>query len=220
MRGLIAPGLLAVRANLAPFLLIQGLAVALVITYYSVPAFASGAGTVAEAKGRGGFLASGLLTMLASVVLSEGAKRATRAAPTDPGLLRFQIVFFFFIGIWVDLVYRVLTVLFGAGTDLGTVLRKMLFDQFVWTPILAVPYSVALFLWAERGYRVSAVRTALRDGTFRERCEGMLGMCWVFWIPILLCVFALPVPLQFLMFLVAQGAWALLVVHASHRPAR
>ena len=112
--------------------------------------------------------------------------------------------------------YRLLAWLFGTGTDLGTIAKKVVVDQFVSTPLASIPFSVLAFLWAERGFTGSGLATALRTpGEFRGRWATLLVTAWAFWLPVLAFVFAMPADLQFPLFVVIQAAWSLLLVAVS-----
>jgi hypothetical protein len=41
---------------------------------------------------------------------------------------------------------------------------------------------------------------------------------WLFWIPMVSIIYALPVPLQFLLFIPALAAWSLIVVFIATQP--
>jgi hypothetical protein len=53
---------------------------------------------------------------------------------------------------------------------------------------------------------------ALGRGFIAGRVMPLLVPCWCFWIPIVAIVYALPGPLQFLMFAFALAAWSLIMV--------
>ena len=61
---------------------------------------------------------------------------------------------------------------------------------------------------------------ALRRGLYRERVIPLLLPNWLFWIPMVSVIYALPVALQFLMFIPALGAWSLIMVFIADRRVR
>jgi len=217
-----APGFRAVRANIKPFLVIQALAVVLLVTYYASPGFQSFGETLSGVKERWGLAFAGLTTAFAGFALPGVVKKATgMPAAKDARDVCFQIGFFILIGIFVDVLYRGLSVVFGTGTDIGTVATKVVVDQLVFSPLVSIPFSTTAFAWQESGYSVPRLSQVLRGGGFGRRYGPLLATCWAYWIPILCVVYALPSGLQFWMFLCAQGAWSLLLIHLgtrSHSP--
>src|SRR6185369_540834 len=105
------------------------------------------------------------------------------AARDRGGAMAFQFSFFAVNGVVVDFLYRFEAWLFGSGASPRTVLLKVAFDQFVFTPLwLAV--IVALFLWRQRRYSVAATLPALRGGFYRSRVLPLLISNWFFWMPV------------------------------------
>lgn len=206
----------AVRHNLRPFLLIQAMALGLVIAYYTVPAIQAVGDRVADWKAAGGLLFTALSTVIASIALPETAKRITKMAEKlDARELLFRTACFAVLGLMVDTLYRVLALLLGNGTSWVIVAEKAVLDMAIFTPLFSIPWSVIAFLYRDRGFSLSATRASVHAGEFVRRYRSVLITCWAFWIPTLLCVYAMPVKLQFVLFLFAQAAWSLLLVYMS-----
>lgn len=213
--GALAAGLRALRRFWRPFLLIQGAAVALVVAYHASPAVREVCARLADVRTAGGLPFAAAAAAFAGGLLPELAKLAAQrgSAPLRgrAGEIAFNTVFFAFNGIVVDGLYRVEAALFGDGTGAVTVASKVAFDQFVFTP----PWLcliVTLFLWRRRGYSWAATRPALRRGFLRAHVVPLLLPDWMFWIPMVCVVYAFPLPLQFLLFILALAAWSLIMV--------
>jgi hypothetical protein len=213
----LAAGLQALRRFWRPFLLIQGAAVALVVGYHASPGVRDVCATLAAWRTAGGVpfaaasaaFAGGLLPELAKLVAQRG--RAGALLRGRAREIAFNTVFFAFNGVVVDGLYRALAALFGDGTGAATVAVKMAVDQFVFTP----PWLcliVTLFLWQRRGFSWAATRPALRRGFLRAHVAPLLLPDWLFWIPMVCVVYAFPLPLQFLLFILALAAWSLIMV--------
>jgi len=71
---------------------------------------------------------------------------------------------------------------------------------------------VALFLWRRRGYSIAATLPALRGGFYRARVLPLLIPNWCFWIPAVSVIYALPMALQFVLFVLVLAAWSLIMV--------
>jgi len=220
IREAFRPAVESLRRMWRPFLLIQCLAIGTAVAYYVLPGFADIADRVAAFRAMGGLLFSAIGTAIAGFLLPEIAKRATG----HPGSKRtdaiFQIGFFAIIGVAIDLFYRGLGSWIGSGVDPLTVAKKVAIDQLLATPFGTMPYSVLAFAWHESGFSFRKTRERLAGGMFLRRYLRLLLTCWAFWVPVLAAVFAMPGPLQFVLFLFVQGAWSLLLVGVSrHRPA-
>jgi hypothetical protein len=211
-------GKAAVRRFWRPFVLIQLVAVALVVAYRVDPRVRAACAALAAWKTAGGLplaaataaFAGGLLPELAKIAAERGlAPVAGRARE-----IAFNVAFFAVNGVVVDGLYRLEARLFGAGTGAVTVLQKMAFDQFVFTPPWLVLITV-LYLWRARGLSWAATRPAFDGGLgryFRARVLPVLLPDWLFWIPMVCVVYAFPLPLQFLLFILALAAWSLILV--------
>ena len=210
----LAAGTSALRRFWRPFLLIQMGAVLLALAFRFSPGFRLAAATAAAWKASGGLpfaavscaIAGGLLPELAKLLAMGPATLAGRA-----GEVVFNTAFFAADGIVVDFLYRGEAGLFGGGGSVKTVVEKVAFDQFVFTPTWSVAI-VLLFLWRQRGFSAAAVRPAIHRGFYAERVIPLLLPNWLFWIPMVSVIYALPSALQFLMFIPALAAWSLIMV--------
>ncbi|HXJ20031.1 MAG TPA: hypothetical protein VMT03_07335 [Polyangia bacterium] len=209
----------ALRGFWKPFLLIQLAAVLLAVAFRTSPGFRAACAVAAGWKMSGGLpfasltgaLAGGVLPELAKLVALGPSALAGRAAE-----IAFNVAFFAFNGLVIDGLYRGEAHLFGDGANLRTVAEKVAFDQFVFSPTwLAI--IVVLFLWRQRGFSFAAVGQALGRGFYQQRVVPLLLPNWLFWIPMVSIIYALPVTLQFLMFIPALAAWSLIMVFIADR---
>ena len=211
----LAAGLLAVRRFWRPFLLIQSAAVLLVVAYHASAAVRAGCATAARWKADGGLAFSALVGAIAGGVLPELAKLVAGRGRAElrgrAGAVAFNLAFFGFDGILIDLLYRFEAVLFGRDARLGVVAAKVAFDQFVFSPLWSAVIA-ALFLWRARGFSLAATAPALGRGFLRARVLPLIVPNWCFWIPMVSIIYALPVALQFLLFVLVLAAWSLIMV--------
>ena len=213
--GLLGAGKRAIRQYARPFLLIQAAAVGLVVAYQASATVRAACATLAEVKRAGGLPFSAAAAAVAGGLLPEVAKLV--AAPRR-GLLRgrggevaFNTVFFALNGVVVDLFYRLATVLFGAVATPGTVVEKVAFDQFVFSPTWLY-VIVVLFTWRQNHFSFAATRAAVDRRFYRRRVLPLLLPNWCFWMPMTSIIYALPANLQFLLFVLALAAWSLIMV--------
>jgi hypothetical protein len=214
--GPLAAGISALRRFYRPFVLIQVGAVLLVVAYHASASLRSACATLAALKVRGGLPFVALTTAVAGGVLPELAKLITdlrRNTIRGRGAeIWFNIAFFALNGVVIDMLYRGEARLFGTDGAFTTVAKKTAFDQFVFNPVW-LPLIVVLYRWRSHGFSPAATVRDLRAGRFyRTHVVPLLLPAWCFWIPMVSIIYALPVPLQFLLFVPALGAWSLIMV--------
>ena len=146
------------------------------------------------------FCLAWIVTFLPLMVMSP-------SAAISKSSVSWNVAFFAFNGVVIDGLYRVEARLFGASATLGTVLKKTAFDQLVFNPVW-LALIIAIYAWRGQAFRLRATVSALRAGGpfYRTRVVPLLLPMWCFWIPMVLIIYALPVPLQFLLFVLALGA--------------
>lgn len=210
------PGLRAIQDHLKPFVLIQVCAIILVVAYYQSEVLRSGASTLAQWKAQGGLVFSALSTAFAAVVLPELFKAATRD-PKRYGFreLLFNALFFGFVGILVDWFYNFQTLLFGAEVTVAVVAKKVLFDQAFFSFCISNPLGITLFQWRDLGFDTKATYQALRGNFLRQRLLPLFMVCFAYWVPLICCIYAMPLSLQFVFFLFVEAAWSLIIVHVT-----
>ena len=213
--GVLDAGRAALRRFWRPFVLIQLVAVALVVAYHASAGVRAACAALAAWKTAGGLplaaasaaFAGGLLPELAKAV----ALRGRAPLRGRGGEIAFNVAFFAGNGVVVDFLYRGEARLFGLGTGASTVAAKVAFDQFVFTPPWLCLIT-ALYLFRARGFSWAATRPAFATGYWRTRVLPLLLPDWLFWIPMVCVVYAFPLPLQFLLFILALAAWSLILV--------
>ena len=213
------PVLTAIRHHWRPFVFIQIAAIAVAFSYYLLPGFQTWTKEIAEIKKNGGLPFAALATAFAGAVLPELAKRlfAKGKRSFDLADFGFQVCLFAFLGVTVDILYRWLGVWLGNSASITVVVEKVVFDQVVYSPIISMPLCTAAFLWKDSGFNSRRTKTLVHDGSFTKRYVGNMVACWIFWIPTLAAIYAMPVPLQFCLYLCVEAAWALLLLSMAGR---
>ncbi|MFT3786862.1 MAG: hypothetical protein QM770_11965 [Tepidisphaeraceae bacterium] len=207
----------AVRDNLLPFIGILTTAALLVVVFYWWPAFRDSVTRLAEFKAQYGIVGSALAAAVAGGLLPEIAR--TLFGRTKPVTRReqfisiaFELTFFAVIGLIVDRLYVGLTFLYGGEPSVGTAVKKMLTDQFVFTPLVAIPLTLLAYRWRELGFDGRSLRRELSWDFVARRFLPMALPNWFYWIPMNLLTYGLPTAAQFLLYLGALAAWSLLLV--------
>jgi hypothetical protein len=216
----LAVGLRAARANLVPALVIQAAVVSVVLAYYFWEPARAWLARLAEFKGEGGYpfslvsgaLAGGLLPELLTVAVFQ----RWRVRRENLGSLAFGACFWGLMALAVDLFYRAQALLFGPGVDLATVLKKAAVDQFVFTPFVTIPLTVVVFEWRHAGYRFSGIPRVLGLDFYTGKVLPAAVSGLGFWLPVVLLVYCLPLPLQFPLFTLALTLWVMIFTWISH----
>ena len=215
-------GLRGARANLVPGLALQAAAVALVLAYYRWPAAQAVLRQATELRGQFGVLFPIAITTLCGGVipfLYLRAQPATREAHPW-GDLRFFMIYWAYRGFEIDLLYRVLAHTVGTGHDVGTLVAKVMIDQFVYCPLVAVPGMVLAFGWRAEGYSWSRLRARMRGRFLRHEILPLFIANCAVWIPAVSAIYALPLPLQLPLCNVVLCFYTLLVAHFSAHQAQ
>jgi hypothetical protein len=216
----LAVGLRAARANLVPALVIQAAVVSVVLAYYFWEPARAWLARLAEFKREGGYLFSLVSGVLAGGLLPELLTVAVfqRFSVRRENLssLVFGACFWGLMGMVVDALYRAQALVFGNGVDFATVFKKTFFDQFIFTPFVTIPLTVVVFEWRHAGYRLGPVSRALgRDFYLRKVLPSVVSGLG-FWLPIVILVYCLPLPLQFPLFTLALTLWVMIFTWISH----
>ncbi len=214
-------GLRAARANLVPGLLIQAAMIVLVLAYYFCDAARPWFAALAQAKAHGGVLftiaasliAGALLPQLLAVCIFQGGKMQRG----DLAELAFLAVFWSVNGLCVDGLYRLQAVMWGPQVDALTVLKKVIFDEFVYNPVLAAPLGMACYEWKNQRYAMHNMSRIWTRTFYKNRTVPALLATWVVWIPVTGAVYSLPPLLQIPLFSLALTFWVLMFAYITSR---
>jgi hypothetical protein len=215
----------ALRINLIPGLLLQGLMAALACAYLLHPPSRHGFETLALLRSRWGLIFSFAGTSLASVVFPEFLRLLLplqRAKAGKLGSLRsrllFGIPFWGCIGMQVDLFYRLQYLLFGPSDSVPVILKKVLVDALIYCPVLAIPQAVCVFLWRDHGFTLHGFRGTSPARFYALNIFPVLMANWMVWIPLVCIIYSLPPALSVPFFIIAQSFWVLVFTTLSTRP--
>lgn len=192
-------GVRGARAIALPGLVLQVVALLLVIAYYRQPATHAAVNELARLHERLGFrfsiVSTGVFGGLIPFLYLR-SRRATRSRFTWWGGVAL-VAFWSYKGFEVDLWYKIQAHVVGGGNDVGTVAIKMVLDQFVYCPVVAVPVTVLLYEWIQAGFDARTVVADIRTGHwYRRRVLHVLISNLGVWVPAVCIIYALPTPLQ------------------------
>jgi hypothetical protein len=223
LRQGLSRGWAAARENLLPGLFIQALMALLVVGYYRQWPTTALLDFLAGRKRAWGIAFSFLASGIFGGILSEGCKiaflqhgRWRRGNGED---LVFKFVLVGFCGICSDTFYLAMAHLLGTVVTPGVVLAKAALDQFVYSAFFSVPLVAIVTHWKNGGYRASAWADFRTAAFFTGQVIPLLITNWCFWGPLVFLLYALPLPLQLPLFLLALTVWGLLFVSVTARRA-
>lgn len=216
------PGLESLQAMWRPMAVVQFALVLTVAGYFASPSINSALERAAEFKDRGGIPLVLAVGFFAGGVLPEIAKAAVKAlgnltwewlrTTVYTGLV-YMLVTFLVAGL-----FKFQAIVFGDTGALDMVVKKVLFDQLVFSPLLSIPLAVGLFKWRTGKFKAAAWTSILTFKGYQENVFPALIMCWSYWGPITVATYFLPERLQFVVSSFCQAAWSLLFVFMVHRP--
>ena len=214
-------GLRGARANLVPGLVLQAVALVLVLAYYQHPPTHEALARLARFHDRAGWpfgvVSTGLFGGLIPLLYLK-SRSATRARFTWAGSAVI-LAFWSYKGIEVDIWYRLQARMIGASNDLTTVAIKVLLDQFVYCPVLAVPTTVIIYEWVEANFATDYVAADIRaGGWYRRKVVPVMISNLGVWVPAVCLIYALPTPLQLPLQNLVLCFWTLMLAHLM--PAR
>ncbi|MGZ0654984.1 hypothetical protein ACWPKS_05195 [Coraliomargarita sp. W4R72] len=210
-------GVTAAQRNMIATLLTLMLLSLLIIAYATVPAFENAFNQIASLKVKMGplfaFVGMGLSVGFLSEFLkvrSSDTKRWTRS-----NVINFAFVFLMFglVTMAKDPVYQMLALTFGDDASFSTITRKVLFEAFAWTLLLACPMQTLLFSWKAHGFSMESLRAECP--TFSEffalKIVPTLIMNWSFWLPASVIIYCFPTELQLATSIIAMSLWLCLL---------
>jgi len=214
-------GLRAARANVVPGLIVQALMLTVLLAYYFYPPTRSLLDQLAGVKSRWGFGYTAVSAMVAGALIPELLRilvfqRATVKRDNFSNLL-FALPFWCFMGVVVDFFYRCQAGWFGAEAALAVVVKKVIVDQFLYTPLFSAPITTWLYDWKNRGYRLRGLGGFFSATYYREAILPTLFATWGVWIPVVSILYSLPSQLQVPLFGLALSLWVILYTWMSEQ---
>lgn len=213
-------GLRSARANLAPGLVLQAFALAVVLGYYFHAPTREAFTELADLRHRMGIWFSIVFTGLCGGLLPLlylKAMPSTRALYTwkQGGALTF---FWSYKGIEIGLWYAFLAWAVGPDGDFGTIAVKSFIDQFIYCPLWAIPTTATFYLWCSEHFNLRAVIADLRAPRwYLRRVMPMLLANLGVWLPLVFIIYALPTPLQLPLQNIVLCFFTLMLAHMSQR---
>jgi len=212
-------GLRAARANFLPGLILQVTMLGFVLAYYWQPSFQESLNVLALWKERYGYSFSVGLSIVAGALVPEFLKitifQRGRFNSRNLEEVIFGALFWGVVGIFVDLLYRYQAVWFGSDVTLEVLIKKVVFDQFIYCPFFAAPLTVWVYEWKNRRYAMDGLADMFTVSFYRTNILPTLIASWAVWIPLVSIIYSLPPLLQVPLFGLALSFWVLLVTYIT-----
>ena len=218
-KRVLASGLAGMKKNALPGLALWSLALLLILADWAIPSAHSTFQNVGAWKDRLGLAFSATTTAFFGGVVPFLFLKATGRIRRDhwAAELAFYTLFWAYKGVEVDLFYRLQAHLFGNHAVPGTIVRKVLVDQFIYNPVWAAPTSALAFLWKESSFSWSATKSRLGSEFLTFTVPVTLMSTWAVWIPAVAIIYCLPAPLQIPLFNLVLCFWVLVLSFISKR---
>ncbi len=211
-------GLRAARVNLGPGLILQVMAILIVVGFYYWPDFRALLERVADLKTEYGFVFSMISTTVFAALIPTLVQQCRPAwrhmAPLRH--LPYMLGVWAFKGLEIDLLYRAQGWMFGNDASPFTIACKTFFDMFIYCPLIAVPGMVLIYLFKDSGFSISATRRNLGEQWYRRRAWPLMIANWGVWLPAVVCIYALPAPLQLPIQNVVLCMWCLMLLFITN----
>jgi hypothetical protein len=212
----------AARANLLPGLGLWLMGLILVAAYYYHAPTHAALERLTVLRGRTGLLFPVVGTLLCGGLLPILYLRRDPAVRADYQFRNcvFLLSFWAYKGVEIEVWYHILARVIGPGNDVRTIALKGAVDQFLYSPFYAVPVTVLVFAFNHAGLRFAPIVADFRaGGWYRRHILPTVVANAAMWIPLVCLVYALPLPLQTLLFDLALCFCILLVAHITRRKA-
>jgi len=195
----VSTGLRAMRANLAPGLVLQAAALAIALAYFLWPPATEALQRLSAFRGRVGLPFGIVSTAICGGLIPWACISLLQGPEHRIGLGRglLTTLFWAYKGVEVDFLYRILAATVGEGASAWVVIPKVLLDQFVYAPLLAIPGAVLFYSWVEYGCSLRPlVRDLATPGWYLRRVLTPLVANAGIWLPATVIIYSLPTALQ------------------------
>jgi hypothetical protein len=190
----------ALRVNLLPGLCLQLFALIIVLGYFYWPASQQFFHVFADLKAEYGALYAvvatsifgGLLPFIYMFLNGE-----IRFLPFKQ--LLFYMIIWALLGGLINAFYGFQIVLFGDGTDWLTIVKKTVFDQFVFSVFITSPFIALAFLWKDKQFDWQKTKIHF-DELIKVQIPTTVVTTWIIWIPAVSFIYMMPTNLQIPLF--------------------
>lgn len=190
------------RANLITGAVLWSFGLVIIWSYHWSPGFSLLLGNLGSLKKEWGYLYSFISTAFFGGLVPYLLLFFQGMVPV--GMKRSWCIFFIlywgFKGMEVDAFYRLQGYLFGYEATFGTILTKVLVDQFVYCIFWSAPFTAVFYGWKKAGFKFVTNPPWLSVQFICEESIFLLISTWIIWTPAVSIVYAMPENLQIPLF--------------------
>lgn len=205
----------AVRSNLLPGVLLQVFATLLLGAYFFHAPSRAALEQAARLRTEFGLAWDMATTAVFGAIIPFAFLRLRRATRDRYSWSQMAVLtaFWAYKGLEVSFWYDLQARFFGTDSGFSTVAAKTFVDQFVYCPFFAVPVTWALYAWVENRFSFAPVLAEMRrPGWYSRHAMPLLATTWCLWIPAVVVIYLMPVPLQLPVQNLVQCFFTLLLV--------
>ena len=199
------------KKNLVPAIILQFLGLGLVLSYYFVAGVKESLEGVVRIKSQHPYLFSALSTAFFGGLFPFLIMWKKKELTYSHKLILFYVLFWAFKGAEIELFYSFQTWLFGSGNKASIIVRKVFFDQLVYTALYVVPSIVLIYKWKDDGFSLKKVRREFTRSWFLSTSIGVVIPNWIVWFPSCAIVYCMPIALQVPLFNIILCFYVLLI---------
>lgn len=206
------------KQNLIPAIFLQVIAIALLMAYLYSTTTQEYFTSLGSLKKEYGIWYSAIATSLFGGVLPTLYRRISgKINNLFVYRLFFIALLWALIGCYVDLLYQYQVTLFGNDNNISTIVKKVVFDQFIATALVSCPMITICYLWHDHNFNWQETRLALGKPFFTIHLPVTLITNWVIWIPAVSVVYAFPLELQIPLFNLVLCFFSLMVASLDRK---
>lgn len=210
LRELGKPSIEELKTLWRPFVAIQLVGLAIVVAYFFLPTFARWCDGIGDFKARLGIFFAMITMPISSAIIPEMMKAITGVDQSFTArrfrTIGFHLFIFCIFGMMADGFYRLVAIWPGGSRDFATVVTKVVIDQFVYTPVIGVPYLALWYTFRSNQFSIARTRALLGRRWYVHEVVPLLLPCWAFWIPMCSLMYVLPTSLTYLFSVTANAA--------------
>lgn len=200
------------KVNLFPGLVLQGIALLIVLSFYFLPASQGVFQQLSDWKvildWKFGLISGAICGGIIPFTFLALSGRITGTPWME---LVFLMAFWAEKGVEVFFLYEWQAEWFGTVPDWMVIAKKTAIDQFIFSALWAAPTISIAYLWKGTGYRWRPFVQQLNREFFTLKMPTIIVSNWLVWLPAIAIIYCLPKDLQLPVASVVQCFWVLLL---------
>ncbi len=209
--------IVALKQNMLPGLILQSFAISLALAYFFIPASAPVFNFFGELKATHTWRYSAIATSIFGGLLPFLYLLATRQIREGAARVAvFYLIFWAIKGVEVDFFYRLQGHIFGNDNHFYTILKKVLVDQLIYSPLWTTPSIALIYLWRDCNFSLRDWWQKIHDEeVWKLHIPTVIVSSWLIWFPAVSIIYTMPPLLQVPLFNLVLCFFVLLLATLS-----